>query len=90
MNSTVTVFVLALDRDSALIARALRGAGYRVVDPRELGDTDPAAALQDCDAIVTGPGWATTPENVDIFDASLLRDMLSFSIGALVPHWRSA
>lgn len=90
MSDTITAFVLSLDRDSAMISRALRMAGYRVVDPREIEGVDPVAALGDCDIIVLGPGFAKQPGYEDVYDAALKADMTQRLIRDLVPNWWAA
>lgn len=90
MNDTVTAFVLARDRDSATIARALRGAGYRVVDPRELVGIDPVTALGDCDVAVLGPGWAREEGHERVYDAILTNDVPQMLVRDLVPSWAAA
>lgn len=81
MTETRTVFLACLADDSAQATRALRAAGFRVVDPREFKITveEVAGVIGDCDLVVAGPGfedfgrWYPT-ENIE----------------ALVPAWRSA
>lgn len=85
MNDTITAFVLALDHDSATIARALRGAGYRVVDPRELDGIDPLTALLDCDIVVYGPGHIRSGK---IYEASWA--VPNHHVRELVPSWQTA
>jgi len=103
MNETPTAFVLAKNEDASKITRALRGAGYRVVDPVELDELagktrDPQedtadivardiSAMMDCDMIVTGPACETLPWAVALVSTACTMKKDVQMIERIVPSW---
>jgi hypothetical protein len=101
-----TAFVLARNEDAAQITRALRGAGYRAVDPVELDevaglkrryDKDAAdvvardlTVLMECDLVVMGPDCEKLPWAVALAATAGTRKMAFERIEVLVPGWAQA